>query len=1062
MKRFYIISILIIVLLCLPIILWFLQPDKKLQIAIIDKTVPNETFREHLGITWFLNNQKYTDPKNNAYQASSDYFGFKPNEKQKTYSIHALPTNYDHYNVLYLADTYGVYQEDLPWIKKTREGARSEKIYGGLQQKEWAAMVNRFNQKKPSLFIAEYNTFASPTNETVRKNVTDYLGLRWSGWTGRYFDELDPKKNQEIPQWIVDQFHDSWHYHGGGFLLVNDFDHKVIVLEDHKQIKNGGIRLIFTKEGKKQFGLTDSPNYRYWFDIVTPKEDTTVLANYQWDLTDAGKHVLQKNQIPTHFAAVLANEHGASSSYYFAGDYNDVGKVPYFYQSKGLQSIYKIAQKFSDQAFYWSTYYPMMASIFDQFEKSKGQPDTTGTGSLKYTARIHQDSFEVWKENKWIPIKMKGVNIGMGKPGSFPGEAAITEDEYARWLNEIGKMNANVIRVYTLQPPGFYQALKRYNDNHKEKIYVFHGVWINETGLMNSLDAFEPKNLQAFHNEMKTIVDVVHGNKIVKAKRGYASGVYRADISRYVIGWILGIEWNPFMVKNTNAKYKSIGDYNGKYYQTKHGKPFENWLARQMDTITQYEVKNYHWIRPMSFTNWVTTDILKHPSDSTNQEDLVSVDPNVIYTKNEMNLTKEFASYHIYPYYPDFLNYDQKYQTFVNRHGQHDSYAGYLAELHKAHRLPILVAEFGVPSSRGMTHKHSFGWNQGHLSEKEQGKIISHLFEDIMNEKLLGGLIFTWQDEWFKRTWNTMDYDNPNRRPYWSNAQTSEQQFGLLSFDRNKIEVDGDGRDWKAAPLYQKKNGDLHALSVDYDERYLYIRLDGTKTTAGYPILLLDTVPNQGNYFIKGNHELRFTNGVDFLINLKKSQSRIEIDPYYDFFTYQYGYQLHLLKPQSGLSIKNSGNFSTMQYALNKAYYLPDRQITIPFSSYETGKLMEGNSNPAAKDYNSLADYHINANGMIELRIPWLLLQAKDPSQKEFIGDLYQKGIQASTFIDQIHVGALWINQQGKLTDSFPAMNKGVLSNMQGFTWKNWNTPVYKERLKQSYYIVQSLYANYK
>jgi hypothetical protein len=91
--------------------------------------------------------------------------------------------------------------------------------------------------------------------------------------------------------------------------------------------------------------------------------------------------------------------------------------------------------------------------------------------------------------------------------------------------------------------------------------------------------------------------------------------------------------------------------------------------------------------------------------------------------------------------------------------------------LHEAHRLPVLIAEFGVPGSRGLTHKNPFGWNQGFLSEDEQGKIISRLFEDIMAEKLLGGLVFTWQDEWFKRTWNTVDYDNPDRRPYWSNAQ---------------------------------------------------------------------------------------------------------------------------------------------------------------------------------------------------------------------------------------------------------------------------------------------------
>jgi len=1063
MKKVYFAVLILVIVLSLPILLWYLEPGKKLQIAIIDKTVPNETYREHLGITWLLNYLKYKDDKNNKYNASNDYFGFVPEEKRKSYHTRPLPSNYDKYDVIYLADTYGVYREDLPWVEKSREGARSEKIYGGLQEKEWNNIIDRLNKKKKSLLVAEYNTFASPTNEVVRENVTDYLGIDWSGWTGRYFDELDPNKNKEVPKWIVDEFQDSWKYKGEGFILVNDFTQKVVVLETGKHMKEGGISLSFTKEGKKLFGLENSPNYQYWFDIVTPKEDATVLANYKWNLTAEGKNVLRKNNIPDEFAAVISDKHGSSSSYYFAGDFNDISTVPQYYQIKGIQKVYKLAQKYSDSSFYWSTYLPMMETILEEYQKSHNISKENRTEKIGYNARIQKDSFEILKGNKWVPITIKGVNIGMGKPGSYPGEASITEEEYYRWLTEIGKMHANTIRIYTLHPPGFYNALKRYNESHKEKIYVLHGVWIDEEPLVKSQDAFEKKNLQAFQNAMKTTVDVIHGNKIVKPRTGHASGVYRADISKYVIGWILGIEWDPFMVQNTNKVHSSLGDYSGQYFETKNAKPFEYWLASQMDTITKYEIKNYHWIRPMSFTNWVTTDILKHPSDSTGQEDIVSVNPNVIYTKSEMNLTKEFASYHIYPYYPDFLNYDKKYQKSVNRRGQLDNYAGYLSDLHKVHRIPILVAEFGVPSSRGLTHKNIYGMNQGNLSEKQQGEILSHLFKDISDEKLLGGLIFTWQDEWFKRTWNTMDYDNPDRRPFWSNTQTNEQEFGLLSFDQNKIQVDGNTKEWKTNSLYEKKQGDMKALYVDHDEKYLYIRLNYNPKSKGYPIFLLDVIPNQGNHFIKGNESIHFTNGVDFLINLNKKESRVEVDDYYDFFTYLYGHKVKLIQPTPELPKKNSGAFSRIYYALNKPYYIPDRDITLPFSKYETGKLKEGNGNPASKNYNSLADYNVNEkDGVIELRIPWMLIQAKDPSQKEFMGDIIKKGLQASTFIDKINIGALYFDDSGNLTDTFPSTSKGNLLKMEGYSWTNWNKPVYTERLKQSYYIVKDLYSKYQ
>ena len=91
-------------------------------------------------------------------------------------------------------------------------------------------------------------------------------------------------------------------------------------------------------------------------------------------------------------------------------------------------------------------------------------------------------------------------------------------------------MNANTIRVYTLHPPGFYNALLKYNESHENKLYVLHGVWINEEKLAESLDAFEEENQKQFQSEMKKIVDVIHGNKVVKPEIGHASGDYQSDI----------------------------------------------------------------------------------------------------------------------------------------------------------------------------------------------------------------------------------------------------------------------------------------------------------------------------------------------------------------------------------------------------------------------------------------------------------------------------------------------------------------------------------------------------
>ncbi|WP_107924169.1 hypothetical protein [Lysinibacillus parviboronicapiens] len=1059
MKRIYIGVVVILILAITPIALWYLDDEKPLNVAILDKTVPNETYREHLGVNWFLNHYKYT-MDNQPYDLQNNYYGTIPNDKSKSVTEKKFPTDYSKYDVIYLADTYGVYKDDLE--EEKRFGQRSEKIVGGLEMDEWQGIVSRLASEKKSMLIAEYNSFASPTSQAVRAELQDYLGISWTGWIGRYFNELDFHKNLEIPQWVVDEYGDDWPYKGGGFLVFNEITEKLIVLEMDKHVKTEGIQVQFTDAGKQYFNTSTSAEYGYWFDIITPKYEEDALANYKWDLTEAGTKLVEENNIPQQFAAIVSQDKRYTTSYYFAGDFNDMAKVPTLYKFKGLPTFYKYAEQFADSSFYWSIYIPVMNKIFENFEQKEVQK-TINREDLNYNARIKGEAFEVLQDGKWKPIVFKGVNIGMGKPGAFPGEAAITEEEYYRWFKQIADMNANTVRVYTLHPPGFYRALAKYNEgNPANPIYVLHGVWIHEEGLSESLDAYDEATLKDFQNEMKRMVDVIHGNIYVNPVAGHASGLYDVDVSQYVIGWVLGIEWYPHMVVGTNEKHANIGQYNGTYFETKNATPFEHWLAEQMDTITVYEKDKYNWMRPMSFTNWVTTDLLEHPSEPSEEEDLVGVNPNVIYTKGDMQKPGQFASYHVYPYYPDFFNFDKEYLNYVDFRGNKNSYAAYLKELHEAHNMPVLIAEFGIPASRGMTHENVYGWNQGHMSEQAQGETLQHLFEDIMHEGLLGGLVFTWQDEWFKRTWNTMDYDDPNRRPFWSNAQTNEQQFGLMSFDRNKVKIDGQIDEWEGTQLYPRNPTSETDFAVDFDEKYLYMKLKSEELQNASPRILLDVVPDQGNTSASTIKNLKFSNGVDFILELNKnSDSRVVVDEYYDFYDYLYGHRLKMIPPRMVNAIKDSGKFAPIYYVLNKQLYLPEKKTTTDFSFYETGKLLEGNANPEAKAYNSLVDYTWSDNNVIELRIPWLLIQAKDPSQREFMGDLYKNGELASIKVDNIYIGAVFVDKEGTVVQSLPEADNQLLPALSAYTWDAWQTPKYEERLKQSYYILQDLFKEY-
>ena len=1065
------ITILVLVVL-LPFIIWQLKDYKSLEIVILDKTVPSKDYREHKGLFWILNNQKISKINGDEYNHSSDYYGFYPRDN-KDYYIKELP-ELKNPNMIYLADSYGVYEDE--YYSENLSGERSKIIYGGLDLEE-VDNIKKTVLKNGTTLLAEFNTFGSPTDSKVRGKMYELLGLEWTGWIGRYFEDLS--LDGEVPSWAINNYnkqHDrDWQFNGGGFVFVNEGD-KILILEDSKDIGDDGCIIEFSEDGRRFFNIDDRSRYNYWFDIVNPNNDSNVLAQFKIDIKDRGEEKLKKNNIPSVFPAIVKHENRAYKSYYFSGDFADIKDVPKLYRVYGydkFKKVFSLNSKSNNTSFYWKVYVPIMKRILREVREEesviKELVEIKTEGNVSYSGRVGEEKIQILKDGKWKNIIIKGVNMGIAKPGYFPGETAITKDEYSRWFKYIGEMNANAIRVYTLHPPDFYEALFEYNKTSKEPLFLFHGIWINEEELVKKQNSFDKYITDEFKDDIKKIVDVIHGNAEIEKKPGHAGGMYSYDISKYVIGWIVGIEWDPYVVKNTNEINKDENDYDGKYIYTKDASPFEIWLSNIMDYTLKYEMENYNWQRPISFTNWVTTDLLHHPSEPLENEDLVSINPNNIYVSDDF-YPGTFASYHINPYYPDFLNYEEDYIRYVDQYGNRNNYAGYLNDLKKVHRMPILVAEFGVPSSRGLTHRNVYGMNQGFNSEKKQGKIDSKLFSNIVNEGYAGGLIFSWQDEWFKRTWNTMEYDNPHRRPYWSNAQTNEQQFGLLSFDDDKVKVDGYSEDWKKLSIKgsYKEGENLKNIYVTSDERYLYLRvnygekLDINKYTT---YLLLDTKRGQGNSNIPNQLDLTSEREIDFIIKVNpKDESRILVDSYYDIFYYQYGHVLDMIPKLKYPNVKGNGTYHPIRLTLNKKQIIPSTKEAISLESYETGKLKMGISDPNSPNYNSLSDYYVNEDEKIlEIRIPWLLLNVKDPSSHEVMGDVWSDGLDSKETTEGFYIGGLLVGENNKILESMPKIIDNRLKKEDFFRyhWVGWDKPSYSERLKKSYYIIKDTFSRY-
>lgn len=672
---------------------------------------------------------------------------------------------------------------------------------------------------------------------------------------------------------------------------------------------------------------------------------------------------------------------------------------------------------------------------------------------LTYISKVEGRDFYIYADGKWQKNFLTGVNIGAAKPGYFPGELAVTKEEYLRWFQYIGDMNAKVIRVYTTLKPDFYDALYEYNRKAEKPLYLMQGVWVNEEDISKSKDAYA-NNEQIKNNFIKDsvdLVDIIHGNATLPSRPGFASGEYKSDVSKYVIGWILGIEWDSEFVDGTNQNNPARGSYSGEFLTTEGASPFEIFLCEVGDQILDYEAEKYKMTRALSFTNWLTTDMLEHPNEAYEKEDKAVVNTEHIKAKENFK-SGLFASYHIYPYYPEFMNYQKEYINFHDETGAINTYKAYLRDLMKEHTMPVLVAEFGVPSSRGKAHDSLYsGYNQGNLDETEQGQIDASLLNDIYDEGYCGALVFTWQDEWFKRTWNTMDLDLPDTRPFWSNPQTNEQEFGVLAFDPGEEKsicyVDGDVSDWDAdAPVAASGGTEFYVKS---DEKYVYAMVK-TKDYDFYHDTLyvsLDTIQGQGNSTYENT--ISFERPADFLIQINgENNSRIMVDSYYDSFYYLYAEQLQMIEKNAAYSKNGNGIFNPMYHCLSREIYLPEDKKTVPFTKYETGLLKMGDANPEHKSYNSLTDFSFE-NGNLEIRIPWQLLNVMDPSTKSIMGDFYKnKSIKAEK-AEGIYIGAGIVKN---------GMASNEIIKMGYYTWSGWDMPTYHERLKPSYYILKDAF----
>ncbi|MBQ8498131.1 MAG: hypothetical protein IJ489_11855 [Clostridia bacterium] len=671
-------------------------------------------------------------------------------------------------------------------------------------------------------------------------------------------------------------------------------------------------------------------------------------------------------------------------------------------------------------------------------------------------SRVHDGKIQRRTEDGWEDFEIRGVNLGSSEPGAWAIDFPTDEETYLRWFEQMSEMGANTVRIYTVMSDTFYNAFYTYNQDREEPLYLIQGVALDDNFMGSRHDAFSEEFYDAFYEHCEIAVDVIHGAKKISEKQisGIGYGTYSKDISAWTIGYIFGTDWNAMTVAYADDIYEGYS-YQGEYlYSAEDASAFEALLASVGDGILSYESERYKEQRVFAFTNSLATDPFLY-TDFVNElfAKCAFIDVEHILSTDKV-LSGQFASYHVYPYYPDYLNYYSaaewelldigEQSLYLAENGKFNTYKAYLQLLNKHHSLPVVIAEYGLPSSRGIAQEDlNTGRDQGYLSEKEQGEAIVACYEDIKDAGCIGSCVSSWQDEWYRSSRSSAATSNPLRTAFWSDAQAPEQSMGLLAMEAGEGECvcypDGDISEWTEDDIVsQNKKG---SISVKTDEKYFYIMIENKDFVFDEDVLYIpiDTTQKSGSNYCE-NYDVKFDRAADFLIVIDgENNSRIVVQERYEVLRATdaqraYGFDTYTV---DNIPEKDSPLFKKIQVLLRKwngeeeEYYF-----------FETGKLTYGNANPESTEFSSLADF-CHGEGTIEIRLPWSILNFYDPTLRMIHNDYYEHYGIKELALDKLYIG-FGLGKDRARIDLLP------------FRPKTWTDDVtYHERLKESYYILQ-------
>lgn len=652
------------------------------------------------------------------------------------------------------------------------------------------------------------------------------------------------------------------------------------------------------------------------------------------------------------------------------------------------------------------------------------------------------DEFLVENNGQYDSLEVKGVDVDSSYANSRGTDYAISKEKWLEWFNDIVEMGANTINASTIFDSDFYDAFYQHNTNNEEPLYLIQGVKVADDAGLTEKDGYDKNFYDALKKDVKAVVDIIHGRKIILSNKIKGTGFYRHDISKWVVGYVIGEEWEKEVVKYTDKNDMHDEKFNGDFIEiTNQGSRFEVLIAKVMEQMIGYETRKYKTQRPISFDS--------HPSmDPFNYQEVYAAQMNKYnnlsiehFEPKENYKANVFASYQ-FQYLPD--NILDALSTDMSSHIdelKNGGTLGYYELLHKYHSVPVIISAFSVPSVRTTLRGRSY-------TEKEQGEELVNWLKRFNGLGYGGVIISSWQDVWDRRAFHTSYAVNLNESYRWHDRLTETQHMGLLSFDvlRNdtKMLIDGNDEDWSDISFLDSSENGSYKVTRDLNNIYVLINQNQDQPKPYH--VLFDTHPELGS------HELPFSGkkideGIDFYLAIDNDFAELYVFERYQGVRQNYLESVSGIDPFVNVPSKDSNRFLSFQSLKfeNEISDRTDNRIKNNNYSFQSiGRLNFYDEELHATHLDQTIDIAMNAN-VIELRIANGLLNVSDPINGSIHDDYYVNyGVEALD-IEAFSVAV------STSSDSDPVFNKVSFGQFD----EDINI---EERLKASYYIVKDFW----